>query len=202
MNEFAQPILDTIAGQKPNFEEDFSGSDSSLSLSRWLLVKEGYDFEPLQISDYISDGMLKLEMQADADYYIQGSMINSSNFVLQFDALPKRGVDDIAIKFRESGENTYSLALVPCCEIWSLNKGGGGETLDRGESETIAHNKSIRVLLIAQGDQFAVYLNELPLAYFQHDEYRHGSSKIFFVTRDVDGLAELDNLKFWRLNGP
>ncbi|MBE9473724.1 MAG: toll/interleukin-1 receptor domain-containing protein [Chloroflexi bacterium] len=204
VNEFAQPILESIAGQTPNFEEDFSGPNSNLRLHR--VTHEESREEPLQISDYISDGMLKLDMQMPGNYHISGDMISSSNFALQFDTLPKSGINSLEVDFRASSDiyQQYALILEPCCENWELAKisESGTESFTRGKSEAIAHQKPVQVLMVAQDDQFAVYLNGQPLAYFQDDELRYGLNWIRISTDDMGGQAEFDNLKFWRLNGP
>jgi len=200
VSEFAQPILDTIEDQTPYVEEDFSGSNSSLSLS--LYVPEENRGEQLLISDYISDGALKLDMQPGSHYHLESSMLNSTNFALEFDVLPITGIQEFSVEFRQSDSGSYAFQLGACCEAWDLTKSSGSvsERLVYGESEVIAYQKIIKVLLIVQGDQFAIYLNGQPLEHIMDDEIRYGGNFIWLGTDVLGGQAEFDNLKFWRLD--
>jgi hypothetical protein len=136
-------------------------------------------------------------MQSGAVYQIIGDVINRSNFALQFDVLPVTGIEEFSVEFRQSDSRSYALHLGLCCEAWDWDiakySESGGEHLDGGESEEIAYQKNINLLLIVQGNQFAVYLNGKPTVHIQDDDFQNGSVFIRLGTGDVAGHAETDN---------
>lgn len=78
----------------------------------------------------------------------------------------------------------------------------GKDSYTSGTSHAIEYQKSVQALLIAQGDQYAVYLNGQPVTYYQNDDLLYGTNWIKISTFDEGGKVEFDNLKLWRLDPP
>jgi photosystem II stability/assembly factor-like uncharacterized protein len=185
---FAEPILSAIAARPPDFADDFSMSTQSAS--QWSLQQA-----------VVQSGTLWLQTVADSP------KIHARDFALEFDA---RAHGDNRTNFTlqfhqtyhsESDESDYNLQLNPAQGRWTAQLGRGPygkwTEFDSGQSNQIGLEKWMHLLLVARGEEYAIYLGGSPLTYFRDSTNQSPANKLVGDKRAMN--IEIDNFKFWDL---
>lgn len=188
---FARPILAAIANRKPDFQDDFSTGGKG-----WQL------FDPPNVK--IANGVLKFSIPAGVAYGSANSpYMSDPDFVFQIDTKADTLKLDshIDIKFRFlMNQGDYDLSLYPDIASWGvLNHGGSGKFLCQGQSDAVALGTWMKIIIIARGDRFAIYLNDQPLCYFMADDKPKGSIALGVGLTTGSAEVQFDNLKYWNL---
>jgi len=209
---FAEPILQAIANRPPDFEDDFSSAGKG-----WQSYEGPYQT--------IADGVLKASVPAgqatDASKStswvgFNNSHLSDPDFVFQIDARANSLALDseisIVLRFLDDEKTTstphgyFTFDISPSRREWKIidhhtqteNPGIGEETTD-----AIALGKWAKIMIIARGSAFAVYLNDQPLFYFVND--LHPKGRLYFSAGNGAGTSagdidvQFDNVKFWNL---
>jgi len=193
VNDFAEPILAIIQNRLPSFTDDFPWK-SGLH-TRWGPC-EGCTIE---------DGHLTIKVK-NGDTEAWGSL-NATDFAMQVEFTPKimSPNSHIGFRFRHGCLNKYKSYYHDLFftrnghfTVQTLSEDGWtGDLIYLGHTTQIGQGITTKVLLIALGDQVAIYLNDLPFAYFR-DTY---SGKCNAIQIEDSGTTEvdIDNVKFWVL---
>ena len=199
IEDFAEPILAAIQVHEPDFQDDFSTNSG-----QWNQC-EGCT---------ISDGVLKINLPND--WISAGGPLKAINFVLQFDFTPKFLAYNsfIAVVFRNADlygdKSYYSFGFSPSTNWWGMEKdtkgGMSASTLESGFTTQLSVGAKTKLLIIARGDQVAVYLNDKPLVH--HSGILDSGDWVTITSGDrgsglgVEGHTEVDfdNVQFWNLD--
>jgi hypothetical protein len=197
--DFAQPILDSIRDRKPSFEEDFTAPDalwhfgnggelSAEETSKWRLL-----------SDYVQDGEMRVDFDPNTFYFLYRDLGTNSNYAVQFDVMLE--ASNANTKFYVSpGKQTVTMTILALEQWWSIGDSRDSLIYGNGYSPEIGNNKLMRVLFIAKGYEFAVFLNDVPLTHFESDKKdKFQALKFDFKTGGGRFKVMMDNLKYWIL---
>ncbi|GEM_PF-3561334 len=194
---FAEPILQAIANQAPDVEDDFSFDNGNWDL--------GYGENPARIEQ----GVLRLTA-ADATNdewagaYHNG--MNADDFVFQFDVRATEMEFDshlsIAWRWLRSDNSSYWFTIFPSLNgAWTLG-GAGNDFFEvaNGNSDSVRLDDWFNVTLIAKGSRFAIFIDDQPLYYFEDDRRPIGRTVLGMNISTGDAIAEFDNVKYWNLD--
>jgi tetratricopeptide (TPR) repeat protein len=197
--DFAQPILDSIRDRKPSFEEDFTAPDalwhfgnggelSAEETSKWRLL-----------SDYVQGGEMRVDFDPNTFYFLYRDLGTNSNYAVQFDVMLE--ASNANTKFYVSpGKQTVTMTILALEQWWSIGDSRDSLIYGNGYSPEIGNNKLMRVLFIAKGYEFAVFLNDVPLTHFESDKKdKFQALKFDFKTGGGRFKVMMDNLKYWIL---
>ena len=194
---FFEPILAVIADRPPDFEDDFSTSGGD-----WQL------FEPYV---RIENGSLEINVPEGETYgSAQHSKMWASDFVFQIDVradvlegVPEHVSEvDILLREQASKGGSYSLSLYPQLAKWEIYDHVDGTQLATGSLPDFASmGQWMKIVVIARGNQFAVFINDQPISYFVDDTIPDGQNKLG-AGSPGGGKADVkfDNVKFWNLD--
>ena len=205
MKNFVKPVLQSIEGQLPDFEDDFS--------------KTGPGWEQaFEAGAQIADGVLSYTGH-EVNFQLDRQLIGR-DFILQYTFTPRSENQSqfFYMNFRIS--NTlgffYNYGLNfgnPVFDYnnrWGISKilgnSGGAPTditdLSNGEVSRFVTGRPTVVTLIAQGDQFGILLDGRPAGYAQDDRIMGNSIGLHFGSNDEQNpiWVEIDDLKFWNLD--
>jgi basic membrane protein A len=191
VTDFAQPILDAIAGREPDFQDDF---DDTTGL--W----KAYPGRSCGLLEISQDGELALQR-----CWAYRENIDYPDIVAEVDGrfLPESATEgpegsaywDVVIRETEFGHG-YSVRI---------RYDGVVEVYGVGDFPGAAHSalQSNHLVLIAKGAQFALFINDRPLTYFEDDTSRWGTivfelprgAEYVFADRQIS--VALDNFKLW-----
>ena len=195
---FAEPILKAIADHKPDFEDDFSTANKG-----WRWTQPGGSNVP------IKDGVLSISTtHPDPDNWVTHELFTAPDFALQLDFRPKTVLQNagVGFGFRDAnGPPGYGLEFYPDTSTWGAWCVGcdGNVELGGGNTDEVKMGMWTKLLIVARGTEFAIYLNDKPLTYFSDDTLPRGLIKIGMNSRGHDTAVEFDNVKFWNLaNAP
>jgi serine/threonine protein kinase len=193
---FAAPILAAIADRPPDIEDDFSTSSNG-----WRHYKS---------YSTIRDGVLKISVP-DGDFGSSGlphPQMWAADFVLQVDVRGDTMIRDAAfnIYMREA----YSPGPVYNLEFYPQSRGGWqmnewGDDLDHSGAggnipDLLVIGQWSKILVIARGDEFSVFVNDTFIGYFRDDTIPEGAIGFqVFGQGEENTEVEFDNLKFWNL---
>ena len=191
---FAGPILQAIADRKPDFEDDFSTADKGW---RWE--------EPSGSSVAIKDGVLSMgTTDTDTGLWAKHELFSVPDFALQLDFRPMTVLQDagVAFGFRDTNGPVYGLEFYPDYSTWGAwcVACGGYVELGKGNADEVRIGLWTKLLIIARGAEFAIYLNDKPFTYFSDDTLPRGLIRIGMNSRGHDTTVEFDNVKFWNLD--
>jgi tetratricopeptide (TPR) repeat protein len=199
---FAQPILDYIASSKPDFEDDFSEVKPEWRLTSWT---EDNGEKALNYADYITEYALKLWIEPKTTLALKADRLSNPDFALQFDIFlyPGSFTVDQGVRFRATDQGAYLLWVYSQNVNWQILKQTSETTerLVRDYSGELHSGGYTRVLLIAKGDQIAVYFNDKPAGYVQDSTFTNGEVHLEFIGGLDEVRTIVDNLKYWELKG-
>jgi uncharacterized RDD family membrane protein YckC len=192
---FAEPVLAQITNRPPDFEDDFS--TASGRFVRWSAMSKGWT---------VADGVFRADV-TDGGIDAGGSLV-ATDFVLRFELMPTvvNGTSWLGVRFRRTGDDYYTLGFDLNNGRWRLSLDSAGKTLkvlDEGTTDTIRLMNWTEVLLVVQGDQMAVFIDDQPVAYVRDNTVAGDWNYIWVDSPKGATEVEIDNLKFWRLDkGP
>lgn len=198
---FSDPILASLYGRRPDFQDDFS-----LLNRGWF-----YDVAGRPYYAHLGDGALVLKLpegKEKEDLMIYNPALNRRNFVLSFDLRFGETQPDDAVRFQFNPalDQNFSLDLSKD-KNWSFRWNFQNDL----KSITGAYDQfppeRINVLFIVQGSECAVYLNHAPLDYssicMADTKFRPSSRSVSFhmiATPDHTAIVNVDNVKMWDLD--
>jgi len=190
---FAEPILQAIADRPPDFEDDFSTADKGW---RWE--------EPSGSSVAIKDGVLSMNTTRPyPSLWAKHELFTVPDFALQLEFRPKTVLQDagVGFGFRDTNGPGYGLEFYPDYSTWGAwcVACGGNVELGKGNADVVKMGVWTKLLIVAKGTEFAIYLNDKPFTYFSDDTLPRGLIKIGMNSRGHDTVVEFDNVKFWNL---
>jgi alpha-tubulin suppressor-like RCC1 family protein len=185
-----EPLRYYINNVPPNFEDDFS-----TQREEWGEMQPGVT---------ISEGVLRMDL-TETDGWV-GGPIQGKDVAIQFEfkliEISKDALVQLFLRLTEEG-SFYAVIFQVDNGTWRVEK-HYGETGDatvivEGQSENIAIDNTAKVLIIAQGDQISVFLDDQPLAHLQDHEFKGDWNSIVVGPGAGHTIVEFDNLHFWRL---
>lgn len=190
---FADPILARIANHPPDFEDDFS--TGSGRYMRWSAMTSGWT---------VADGVFRA---AVTDGWIDaGGSLIGTDFVLRFKFRPVAVNDSswLGLLFRAAGDDHYTFGLGLEGGVWDISREKSGTTtLAEGGADMIQVLSWTEVLLVAEGDQMALLVNDQPMAYVRDSAVRGDWSSLRVESTRGTTQLEIDDVRFWRLDeGP
>jgi hypothetical protein len=202
---FAEPFIAYIADIPPDFEDDFSTVKPD-----WIVsVSDGLDIRQSNLTDFVLDGSFVVDgAGTDKEWY--GVMLGSpdgtnplkgNDLIVQFDVLiSEMGTDaQINFRFRDDWQSGYNF-IVWGDGRWDVSPEGGSDNIASGQAEHFIPGEVNKVLLVAYGNEVVLYLNDQPLIYLQNILTPGEWCVTEFASRSYIH-AELDNVKFWNLDG-
>jgi alpha-tubulin suppressor-like RCC1 family protein len=191
-DEFSGPILAAIAGQPPSFTADFATGAGRIALWRCNAPE-----------CVVEDGVMRISL--DHNDITLGGYLRARDFVLQFDLLPVESSPNAAAGVffhHEQGIiDQVNLNIFPTEQQWFLEYDGPhpDQTFGSGQSQHIVPGHWLTVLIVARGEEVALYFNNEPMAYGR-DIWTVGDT-IFLYANAPEGIirVDFDNILFWDL---
>lgn len=194
---FFEPILAVIAERPPDFEDDFSTS--------------GRDWQFFEPYVRIENGSLEINVPEGETYgSAQHSQMWAPDFVFQIDVradvledVPEHVSEvDILLREQASKGGSYSLSLYPQLAKWQIYDHVDDMLLATGGlPDQASMGQWMKIVVVARGNQFAIFINDQFIYYFIDDTLPDGQNK-FGAGGPGGGRAEakFDNVKFWNLD--
>jgi hypothetical protein len=204
VTDFSDPILVTLDGRQPDFQDDFA------SLNRgWFYFIPDSPRGPFYA--HIQDEALLIKLPAEnenRDYWVYNPKLIRRNFVLSFDLQFEESQPEDTVRFQFDQTTDQSVALdLSKSQTWILHWGSRADWQSTTGTYDYFSPERITVLIVMQGEECAVYLNDDPLTYLSH--CRTGSivrsspwAVTFHMLAEPGHIAAgtIDNLKLWDLD--
>jgi len=201
---FADPILVSLAGRRPDFQDDFR------QLNRgWFYFISGNRRGPFYA--HLRDGTLFLKLpegREHRDSMVYNPRLIRKNLVLSLDFQFEQTQPDDSVRFQFSQSADQSVALdLFKNKTWDLHWGFHNNWQSKTGTYDYLAPERIIILIIMRGDECAVYLNNDPLAYVSN--CKSGSivrsapwamSFHILATPGHDVIVTFDNLRLWDLD--
>jgi hypothetical protein len=204
VTDFSDPILMRLDGKRPDLRDDFAGLNQG-----WFYFIQGNPKGPFYA--HIKNEALLMKLPAEnenRDYWVYNPKLIRKDFVLSFDLQFEESQPEDAVRFQFDQTADQSMALdLSKSQIWTLHWGSHADWQSAIGAYDHFVPESITVLIIMQGKECAVYLNDAPLTYLNN--CRTGSiirSSPWAVTFHMlaepghIAAATIDNLKLWDLD--
>jgi hypothetical protein len=193
---FTKPILQAIANRKPDFEDDFSTANKGWN---WMFGMGGNDG-----TFVIEQGVARFRI-GQADAFMTNKALNKKDFVLQLDARLAAGnkASQMTVNFHLlNSNNWFNITLYSGLREWSVTKtwAGQGISLATGSDNISPISETTQVMIVARGAKYAIYLNNVPIAYFEDADFDTSGNTMLFCTAPSQTVCEFDNVKFWDLS--
>jgi serine/threonine protein kinase len=190
--EFAEPIRAQIESLPPDFSDDFSDSDRTRTL--WYV--------PPGIT--IDRGAAVMAADGDHAYVGLDLPLFSGDFALEFEFTPRSIPSEVwvGVAFRAEGDhyNHFTVSIWDAPEsgvVFGKNEPG---VLAEAETRLTGMGQKTKALVIARGDQAALYLNDQAIL-FGDDLWERGGGVVLGITSvSGESVVEFDNVRFWDLN--
>ena len=196
----ARPTLDL----QPDLQDGYA-----LLNKGWFFIVPESSKNPFYAK--IDNGGLVLKLpegKENKDFWIYNPRFLQKNFAIQFDLVfgetqPK---DTFRFQFEQGVDQSFSLDLAKN-KTWAFHWGTPDSQQIRSGGYEYFAPEPIRVLIIARENQCAVYLNNVPLDYF--DDCRTDTniplrprSTTFHILAEPghSAIATMDNIKLWDLD--
>lgn len=202
--DFSDPILVALGGQQPDVQDDFAGLNQG-----WFYFIPDNSGGPFYA--HIQDEALLIKLPAEnenSDYWVYNPKLTRKDFVLSFDFRFEESQPEDTVRFQFDQTADQSVALdLSKSQIWSLHWGSRADWQSMTGAYDYFTPERIGVLIIMQGKECAVYINDAPLTYLNN--CRTGSiarSSPWAVTFHMlaesshTTVATIDNLKLWDLD--
>ena len=204
---FAAPVLAYIANTTPDFIEDFSTPQDywdDLNLFEDSQVQ-------VPLSEMVSDGVLRLTDDDPNKWFdFRPYLIAGENFVLQFDFMSDGTARDtrVSVLFRRSQTDRFYIFENQMNGYWRILEVGPGSdeyTLQEG-NVNLDSNRFFTLKLIVVDDQFAIYLDDEPLAVIEDAKLSGEENALAVSANPFKWLTpsklqvEIDNIMFWNLD--
>ncbi len=194
--DFGTPLLVAIQDRPPDFQDDFSRSDTG-----WVFITGNGDG-----TVEIANGVMTMGAVAGQNANASHKEMAFDNFILQVDMNILEFEHRImaSIWWRQYGH---------VGEIFNLYNDGSWALMrnDRPEypqyasgSESVDLSRPVTITIISRGTEFAAYMNSIPLAY--HNDIGRPPAKgiqlgIFnHADQRINSAVAFDNLRVWNLD--
>jgi alpha-tubulin suppressor-like RCC1 family protein len=189
---FSAPILAAVTNQPPSFTADFATGAGRVALWRCSAPE-----------CVVEDGVMRVSL--DHSSITLGGYLQARDFVLQFDLLPVESSPNAAAGVffhHEQGIiDQVNLNIFPTWQQWNFEYDGPQtvQAFGSGQSPQIDSAHWLTVLVVARGEEVALYLNNQPVAYGR-DIWTVGDY-IFLYAHTPSGIisVDFDNVLFWDL---
>jgi len=145
----------------------------------------------------IADGALVMEASNDQDVTLASNLFAARDFAIRIQFTVTSTGEGIEIGFGFRGANEgYHFVLRPDLPLrdWIIYK--SEEIFLQGQAPMYLPGKTNELICLAQGDQFAIYLNELPLSLFKDGAYTGKQNQIQISVKSGTAKLLLDELIF------
>jgi hypothetical protein len=193
-----------LDGQRPVIQDDFINFDQG-----WFYFIPDNPRGPFYA--HIQNESLLLQLPAEnekKDYWVYNPKLPRKNFVLSFELqfLESQPEDTVRFQFDQTADQSVAFDLTKN-QIWELRWG----SLAGGQFNTGTYfnfpPEPVIVLIIANGEECAVYLDDVPLAYLadcRAEPVARASpwAMTFHMLAEPGHIAAaaIDNLKLWDLD--
>jgi len=204
VSDFSDPILMALNDQRPDIRDEFINFDKG-----WFYFIPDNPKGPFYA--HIQDESLLVQLPAEnenRDYWVYNPRLIRRNFILSFDLQfeESQPADTVRFQFDQTAEQSVAFDLSKN-QTWALHWGSLADWQSKRGTYDQFPPDDITILLIVQGEECAVYLNDVPLTYV--DNCRNESivrSSPWAVTFHIlaepghIATATIDNLKLWDLD--
>ena len=193
---FAEPLLLAIQDRPPDFQDDFSQPDTG-----WVFIT-GHGDGTVEIAN----GVMTMGAVTEQNAIAIHKEMTLHNFVLQVDVNFVELEDRISagVWWRQY-DSVGEVFTLDNDGSWSLSRNDRPEfPLFASGSELVDMSKPVTITIVSRGTEFAVYMNNIPLAY--HNDIgrppANGIELTFFNHADsrIDSAMAYDNLSVWNLD--
>lgn len=189
---FAEPVLAAVKDIPPHFADDFSRGN------------RGWSWDKRQQSQVqIVDGVMKVNGEGGHGIFPPNNLLLSKNFIFEFDVRVFNENTGIGTFFRQQNANIFYSFVIRGDRQWGLYSSQEGYAGLNGRRNIQPIGGTNHIIIIARGDEFAVYLNGLPTAYLKDDTFFQAGNLMptFHCSYESDcAQGEFDNFKFWDLD--
>ncbi len=192
----------------PTFEDDFSDPKSE-----WGSFNNAYGLTNVEtqgalqsIDAMVADGVLHYRGPEAGVVGIGERIFAGVDFALSFDfeftspLSPDLGNlrDYIGVSLRETDGSKLQFTLAPGETSWYLNREYQGfqQVQDGGVAA-----KAGTVLIVAYGEQFAIFLDDELLTLYEDADLPTGETNQILIGAGLETRLDFDNVKFWNLDG-
>jgi len=202
--DFSDPILVTLDGRRPDFQDDFTISNRG-----WFYYIPGSSKGPFYAP--IQDETLLINLPAESknrDSWVYNPLLTRKNFVLSFDfQFEETQPDDMArFQFKQTADQSVALDLFKD-QTWTLHWGVHDDWQSTTGSYDYFAPERITILIVMEGEECAVYLNDAPLTYLSNCRtgsivYSSPQAVTFHMLAESGHTAAMtiDNVKLWDLD--
>lgn len=190
---FAEPILSQIASRSPDFQDDFS--NLNWSISQWKFYN----------GVTVENG--KLVFASANQWHGAGITAQTSDFVAQFKlTLTKTTSQILSFSFSFRGDpageasNNFSLNSDGWCGFGVNGPTTNNSNVNVCQTSIPSLEQTLKITIIVQGDQAAAYLNDQPMVAL--NGVLHSGNEISIGTTVSSGTAtvSMDDVEIWNLN--
>jgi hypothetical protein len=205
VTDFSDPILMTLEGQRPDFQDDFGGLNQG-----WFYFIPDSPRGPFY-ADIQKDEALVIKLPAEneiRDYWVYNPRLTRKDFVLSFELWFKESQPEDTVRFQFDQTADQSMALdLSKSQTWTLHWGSQADWQSTTGTYDYFDPERMTILIMMQGEECAIYLNDDPLTYLSN--CRSGSivrSSPWAVTFHIlaepghTAIATIDNVKLWDLD--
>lgn len=191
-NSFSVEALSQIANRIPDFQDDFS--DLNWSLSHWKSF-DGVQLANGEASILVSDQWHGMGFSADSSDFVIKFTITLSDFTA---IMPSLG---LSFREDESGFNHFTMNFD---DGWCGFGRGGSENdviFEVCQTSYPGSGQTILFTGIVQGDQAEAFLNYQPLLYHFSEPFQSGMGiSIGVSVPEGTGKMIVDDVQYWNLN--
>jgi len=198
---FYELILDYIESEPPTFEDDFS--TRKLEWGSFI----SHESTAKYVADSVVDGVLHLTPEPENDEtskirFPNNGLFDAKDFVLEIEfilTVYQPPNNEIGIRFRDDRNNNYyHLTYEPNLNTWFVKTTANSSNMSLARGNYYSTPR--KIMIIAKGDDFALFFDEIRVDKFQ-DASQTGDRNYIEILIDSESYFDIDNLKFWNLDG-
>jgi hypothetical protein len=193
---FAEPILAAIADRPPTFSDDFEPGDSE-----WIW--DTADTGAAQLDYGIVDGVANIELTDGATVSLHHPQLEATDFVLKVESRQVDGASSSEQQvFLHFADAYFNVTLVSGSRYWWSGVPWYPNGAIDGEGAVVRPmGETNETTLVVQGEQLAVYLNDVPVLYLEEPTLDATHWISLWCHGVPDAICEFDNLQLWELEG-
>jgi hypothetical protein len=152
----------------------------------------------------ISNGVMQVSGTGGHGIFPPHNLLKSKNFVFEFQVRLLDRPSILGAFFRQQNTNIhYSFTIHGNDNSWHVDQAGERRSPKmKGYDNVLPRGQSNHIVIIGKGNQFAVYLNGKPTAYFEDSTFSNAGNLMptFGSESGQPVKGELDNVKYWNLD--
>jgi|WetSurMetagenome_2_1015567.scaffolds.fasta_scaffold110017_1 hypothetical protein len=181
VKDFAEPILNAVGNNSPDFTDDFSQASPNYQLWEWAKI---------------SEGALVYTTTGDTGWtYIPCCQVYH-NFVLRVDVDMSglKGENTAEVTYQNNADYSLDYEMKPDGR-WFIRSAGNGK-------QPIPDPKKVGITLISYGTKYAFYINNIPVSSGENTANKNVTSIGFRAWSDgrTTAIAKFDNIQIWDLD--